>query len=135
MNSDPPQSSPTRDLSGFDHATVMLAEVVSALAPRAGGTYLDVTLGGAGHAEAILRASEPDGVLVGIDRDPRAREHAGRRLAPFGARAHVLAGRMSEARRLLDSQGISHVDGLVADLGVSSPQLDDPDRGMSFRAT
>ena len=107
--------------------------VVAALAPRSEGVYLDVTLGGGGHAEAILVASSPGGTLLGIDRDPRAREFAARRLVPFGARARVRAGTMSGARSVLQAEGIEHVDGLVADLGVSSPQIDDPARGMSFR--
>jgi 16S rRNA (cytosine1402-N4)-methyltransferase len=96
--------------------------------------YLDVTLGGGGHSEAILRASEPDGILVGIDRDPAARSHASQRLAPFGSRVHVCEGRMSQAKEILALEGFDTVDGLVADLGVSSPQLDDASRGMSFRA-
>lgn len=117
----------------FRHVTVLRDEVVSALAPRPGGVYLDVTLGGGGHAEAILRAAGEDALLIGIDRDPLAREAASRRLAPFGDRARVHAARMSEARRVLEREGVRAVDGLVADLGVSSPQIDDPSRGMSFK--
>jgi 16S rRNA (cytosine1402-N4)-methyltransferase len=118
----------------FVHRTVMRDEVVRALAPRAGGRYLDLTLGGGGHAEAILEASAPDGILIGIDRDPAARDAARARLACFGARVSVIEGRMSEARSVLDALGVDAVDGLVADLGVSSPQLDEASRGMSFRA-
>jgi 16S rRNA (cytosine1402-N4)-methyltransferase len=118
----------------FEHASVMLDEVILAIAPRTSGIYLDVTLGGAGHAEAVLRAASPSGTLVGIDRDPVAREHASRRLEPFGPRARVRAGTMRSARAILRDEGFDRVDGLIADLGVSSPQLDDPARGMSFRA-
>ena len=118
---------------GFSHESVMLTEVVRALAPHAGGTYLDVTLGGGGHAEAILRASDPSGTLVGIDRDVLARDHAARRLAPFAARVRVHAGTMRSAREILAAEGVDNVDGVVADLGVSSPQLDEAERGMSFR--
>lgn len=120
--------------TAFAHVTVMLDEVVQGLRPRSGGVYLDVTVGGAGHSEAILRASAPDGVLIGIDRDPIARAAASERLAPFGTRARICAGRMAEALDIVKQQGFEHVDGIVADLGVSSPQLDDAERGMSFRA-
>jgi 16S rRNA (cytosine1402-N4)-methyltransferase len=121
-------------IAPFAHRTVMRDEVLRALAPRAGGRYLDLTLGGGGHAEAILEASAPDGTLIGVDRDPAARGAARARLARFGARVSVIEGRMSEARSVLDALGVDAVDGLVADLGVSSPQLDEPSRGMSFRA-
>jgi 16S rRNA (cytosine1402-N4)-methyltransferase len=118
----------------FAHVTVLRDEVVRAIAPRDGGVYLDCTLGGGGHAEAILDAAGPHAQLIGIDRDPMARVAAGARLARFAARVRIVDARMSEARSVLDSLGIAAVDGLVADLGVSSPQLDDPSRGMSFRA-
>lgn len=118
----------------FEHRTVMLDEVLAAIAPRSGGVYLDCTLGGGGHSEAVLEASSPSGRLVAIDRDPVARAAAGARLARFGDRVTIVDARMSEARSVLDSLGVSAVDGLVADLGVSSPQLDDRERGMSFRA-
>jgi 16S rRNA (cytosine1402-N4)-methyltransferase len=123
-----------REPAPFAHVTVLRDEVLRALAPRPGGTYLDVTLGGGGHSEAILEASGPDGALIGIDRDAIARAAAGARLARFEGRVRIVEARMSEARSVLDSLGISAVDGLVADLGVSSPQLDEADRGMSFRA-
>jgi len=130
-------------VSEFVHATVMLRETVEAVlgwraqeqaptAPRSGGVYVDVTLGGAGHAHAILEASAPDGVLYGIDRDPAALAAARERLAPFGARAIVLHGTFGSVRTLLEEHGVSRVDGLVADLGVSSPQLDRDERGFSF---
>jgi 16S rRNA (cytosine1402-N4)-methyltransferase len=123
-----------REPAPFAHVTVLRDEVLRALAPRPGATYLDVTLGGGGHSEAILEASGPDGALIGIDRDAIARAAAGARLARFEGRVRIVEARMSEARSVLDSLGISTVDGLVADLGVSSPQLDEADRGMSFRA-
>jgi 16S rRNA (cytosine1402-N4)-methyltransferase len=110
----------------------MREECIAALAPRSGGVYADATLGGGGHAEAILEASAPDGRLFGIDRDPRALDAARDRLGRFGARATLLHGRMSEARSLLAEAGAERVDGLLADVGVSSPQLDDPERGFSF---
>lgn len=116
------------------HAPVMLAEVLAQLAPRAGGVYVDATLGRGGHAEAILDASAPDGRLIGIDRDPRALEETAPRLARFGARATLVHAAFRELRAVLAAEGVARVDGVLADLGVSSPQLDDPARGFSFRA-
>ena len=116
----------------YVHETVLLRETVLAIAPHDGGVYADTTLGGGGHAEAILEASAPSGRLIGIDRDPRALEAARARLARFGARAAFFHGEMAELRRILSEAGAARVDGLVADLGVSSPQLDDPERGFSF---
>lgn len=119
-------------MTEFSHETVLLRETVEALVPRAGGRYVDATLGGAGHASAILEASAPDGVLYGIDRDPAALEAARARLAPFGARAVLLHATFAQLRELLAALGVERVDGVVADLGVSSPQLDRDERGFSF---
>jgi 16S rRNA (cytosine1402-N4)-methyltransferase len=102
------------------------------VAPVSGGVYVDVTLGGAGHAYAILEASAPDGVLYGLDRDPSALDAARARLAPFGRRAVVLHAPFARVREVLAEQGVTRVRGLVADLGVSSPQLDRDERGFSF---
>jgi 16S rRNA (cytosine1402-N4)-methyltransferase len=119
-------------LEHFVHATVMRDEVVAALAPRSGETYLDVTLGAGGHAEAILEAAA--GVrVVGIDRDAMAIRAAASRLARFGDRVTLVHARFSELESVLGRLGIGRVDGLCADLGVSSPQLDEAARGMSFR--
>ncbi len=115
----------------FVHATVMKAEVVAALSPRE-GVFVDATVGGGGHAEAILAAS-PKARLVAIDRDPSALEAARERLAPFGDRATFVHARFGEIEERLHALGIEHVLGVCADLGVSSPQIDDPSRGMSFR--
>ena len=117
----------------FEHRSVMLRETIELLAPRAGGVYADATLGGAGHAEAILDASAPDGRLIGVDRDPRALEAARGRLSRFGARATLVHAAFSDLSRVLRESGAPRVDGVVADLGVSSPQLDDAERGFSFR--
>ncbi len=113
------------------HITVFRERVIELIAPRGGGLYLDVTLGLGGHTEAILEASQPDGRVVCIDRDPTAIERSKERLARFGDRAEFHHAAMSSMRSVLDGR---RVDGLVADLGVSSPQLDEPERGMSFRA-
>ena len=119
-------------MSAFSHTTILTEEVVRWIAPRAGGIYADATLGGGGHAEALLKASEPDGRLIGVDRDETALAAARERLAPFGDRVRVVRGRFSDLPQLLRAEGIEAVDGLVADLGVSSPQLDVADRGFSF---
>lgn len=114
----------------FHHITVLKAEVVSWLRPHAEGVYVDVTLGGGGHTEALLLKSGPTGRVLGFDRDPMAREAAAKRLAPFGDRVSIRAGRFSELAESL--AGFPKVDGVVADLGVSSPQLDRASRGFSF---
>jgi 16S rRNA (cytosine1402-N4)-methyltransferase len=108
-------------------------ETLTLLAPRAGGVYCDATLGGGGHAERILRATEPDGRLIGIDRDPSALAAAEARLAPFGERVTLVHGAFGEARAILEQLGVIPIDGFVLDLGVSSPQLDRGERGFSFR--
>jgi 16S rRNA (cytosine1402-N4)-methyltransferase len=114
----------------FPHITVLRDEVCAFVAPHPGGLYLDVTLGLGGHTEALLTASSPDGRVVAIDRDPSAIAYARTRLARFGDRVEFHETTMSSLREVLDRR---KVDGLVADLGVSSPQLDDAARGMSFR--
>ena len=119
-------------MSAFEHTSVLLEEVLEQLAPVGGGIYVDVTLGGGGHARAILERSAPDGRLIGTDRDPNALEAAGAVLAEFGARATLRKARMSDLRDVLTSLGIEHVDGIIADLGVSSAQLDQEERGFSL---
>jgi 16S rRNA (cytosine1402-N4)-methyltransferase len=115
----------------FVHATVMKAEVIAALAPRE-GVFVDATVGGGGHAEAILAAA-PNARVVAFDRDPSALEAARERLAPFGDRATFVHATFGEMETRLAALGIDRVLGVCADLGVSSPQIDDPTRGMSFR--
>ena len=118
----------------FVHESVMLRETVDALAPRSGGLYADATAGGGGHSRAILEASHPDGRVVAVDRDPRAVAAAREALASYGARAIVVHGEYSDLPEILQAQGAARVDGLVADLGVSSPQLDESQRGFAFGA-
>jgi 16S rRNA (cytosine1402-N4)-methyltransferase len=115
------------------HETVMSSETIAWLAPRSGGAYCDATLGRGGHAEAILEASAPDGRVYAIDRDAQAIEESRERLSRFGDRVRFVHGRFGDVRALLDAEGAPPIDGLVADLGVSSPQLDDGSRGFSFR--
>jgi len=112
------------------HVPVLLAEAVEWLAPARGGLFVDATLGLGGHAEAILEAG-PEARLVGVDRDPEARELAARRLARFGERVEIVAG---DFRELGAHLGERRVAGVLADLGVSSLQLDRAERGFSFRA-
>lgn len=117
------------------HLPVMVAETLHFLEVGRGGLFVDVTLGLGGHSEAILEAS-PDARLVGIDRDPRALELAGRRLARFGDRvrfAHANFHQLQPALAGLGIGGVHNVAGVLADLGVSSMQLDTPERGFSFR--
>jgi 16S rRNA (cytosine1402-N4)-methyltransferase len=120
------------DVKRFEHATVMRDEVVRALAPREGGTYVDATLGGAGHTVALLEA-EPRARIVGLDRDPAAIAAAEERLGPVADRVLLVRATFSRVRDELDALGVARADGIVADLGVSSPQLDEAERGMSFR--
>ena len=112
------------------HVSVLLEETVSAVEPRSGGFYIDATCGLGGHTEALLEACSPDGRVLSVDRDPRALEFARKRLERFGSRLQLLQANFSELAGLTSEP----VDGLIADLGVSSLQLDDPNRGFSFRA-
>lgn len=117
----------------FTHVAVLLQEAVEALQVKQGGVYLDGTLGGGGHTEAILRQSGPDGVVYGIDRDWDALRAAGERLAAFGERLKPLHGNFHDAKALLAAQGVAQLDGVVLDLGVSSFQFDEGERGFSFQ--
>ena len=111
----------------------MAEEVLHYLEPRRGGIYLDGTLGGGGHARLILEATSPDGILVGLDHDAEALEAAGSSLAEFGDRVMLRQGNFAEMASHLDTLGVAMLDGVVLDLGVSSYQLDSPNRGFSFR--
>ena len=115
----------------FCHTTVLAQEAVEALLPAEGKVLVDATLGGGGHSERMLAAGA---TVWGIDQDPAARRAARRRLAPYADRLHVLAGNFRNAVELLGSQGVQAVDGLLADIGISSPQVDDAERGFSFLA-
>ncbi len=115
------------------HVPVMLTEVLAALAPTPGKVFLDCTLGGGGHAEAILEKITPGGRLVGLDRDPEALAEAGKRLARFGDAVILRQTRFDALGEVLDGLQIKAVDGILFDLGVSSHQLDTPARGFSFK--
>ena len=113
------------------HKSVLLHETIAALAPRAGGIYVDATLGAGGHTEALLSLEGTR--VIGVDRDETALALARERLAPFGDRVTFVHGRFAEIEAHLAALGIEQVDGLCADIGVSSMQLTEADRGMSFR--
>lgn len=115
------------------HAPVLVRESLDLLAPLPGSIAVDLTLGAGGHAEALLETIGPEGRLVGIDRDPAALAFATRRLERFGDRFVAVRGDYRDLTSLLAGLGVYAVDTILADLGVSSLQLDDPGRGFSFR--
>jgi len=112
------------------HRPVLVAEVLAALQPRPGGRYADGTVGGGGHAAALLAASSPDGWLFGCDRDGAAIEAARARLAEFAGRFEIRRGDFADLAEWVPG---SSCDGVLLDLGVSSVQLDVPERGFSFQ--
>ncbi|HSI03301.1 MAG TPA: 16S rRNA (cytosine(1402)-N(4))-methyltransferase RsmH [Myxococcota bacterium] len=116
----------------FEHQPVLLAEVVALIEETKPKLILDGTLGGAGHASAMLDAS-PDAKLIGIDRDPAALEAARVRLARFGGRVTLVHAPFSEASQVVRNLGVAQVDATLVDLGVSSHQFDTAERGFSFR--
>ncbi len=113
----------------YRHATVMKEEVARLLSPKEGALVLDGTLGGGGHAEVLL---ERGARVLGLDRDERALEAARVRLSRFGDRFEAVHARFGRAREVLGERGVTALAGALLDLGVSSPQLDDPARGFSF---
>lgn len=115
----------------FTHQPVLMKEVLELLAPGPGKVYVDATVGGGGHAAAVLEQGVQ--FLLGVDRDPMALQAATERLGPFGARVALKAGRASALSQFVEEAGLQGVDGVLADLGVSSPQLDRAERGFSFR--
>lgn len=115
------------------HRPVLYQEIINALQPRRGGLYVDGTLGAGGHAWGFLDASRPDGCLLGLDLDPQALELAHRRLAEFGERAVIRQASYTTLQDQLAQLKWPPVDGILIDLGVSSMQLDTPERGFSFQ--
>ena len=118
-------------MSEFHHISVLLNECLEGLDIKADGIYVDGTLGGAGHSSQIA-ARLDTGRLIGIDRDPVALKAAGERLAPFGDKVTLVHSNFCRIASVLDELGIEAVDGILLDLGVSSPQLDDGERGFSY---
>jgi 16S rRNA (cytosine1402-N4)-methyltransferase len=114
------------------HIPVLLEETTALLAPERGGLFVDCTLGLGGHSAALLEAS-PKARVIGIDRDPEALRLAESRLQPFAERMRLLPGEFSHLEQLLEAAQVDRVDGILADLGVSSLQLETAERGFSFR--
>lgn len=117
----------------FHHVSVLLEECLEGLAIKPDGVYMDGTLGGAGHSGRIA-AQLTSGLLIGIDRDPVALETAGQRLAAYKDNVRLVHSNFCEMKQILADLNISGVDGILLDLGVSSPQLDDGQRGFSYMA-
>lgn len=124
----------TPAVTGFDHEPVLAAEVLEGLGPGDHGVYVDGTLGGAGHAAQLLERA-PGATLIGIDRDPQALDASRQVLARFGDRARRVHGAYGDLGAILAANGLPRVDGILLDLGVSSPQLDVAERGFSFTRT
>ena len=120
-------------MSEFHHISVLLDECIDALAIRPDGIYLDGTLGGAGHSYEIVQRLTT-GRLIGVDRDRIALAAAGKRLEAFSERVTTVHSNFCEIEAILDSLGLDGIDGMLFDLGVSSPQLDDAERGFSYMA-
>ncbi len=120
-------------MSEFRHAPVLLAECIAGLQIRPEGVYVDGTLGGGGHSYEIAKHLTT-GRLIGIDRDENALAAAGERLRPFGDRVTLVKSNFDRIGEILDEQGVELADGMLFDLGVSSPQLDDARRGFSYMA-
>ncbi len=115
------------------HEPVMLQECLTALRIQRGGRYVDCTIGGGGHAAAILEESSPGGQLIGIDADPRALKAARERLKPYGKDVILVNENFRSLEDICARYGFRPVNGVLFDLGMSSLQLDEPGRGFSFR--
>ena len=114
------------------HIPVLLEATLRLLQPRANGTYIDATLGAGGHAEALLQASGPAGRLLGLDQDTTALHIARTRLAPYDERATLVHANFRDLSRVAQTQGWTAADGILLDLGLSSMQLDQAERGFAF---
>ena len=119
--------------TSFAHVSVLTREVLESLRPEPGKRYLDGTVGGGGHAAEILVRSSPDGQVLGLDRDDQAIAAAAEGLRRFGKRFHARQASFVGAREILAEIGWHAVDGVILDLGISSHQIDTPERGFSFR--
>ena len=116
----------------FDHTTVLLEEAVNGLNIKADGIYVDCTLGGAGHSSSILSKLTAGGKLYAFDQDETAIEHARKKLMDVGNPFEIIKSNFIHLQEELESRGVFKVDGILYDLGVSSPQLDTPERGFSY---
>jgi len=127
------ETGPEQSSANHEHLPVMRSEVLFWLRPQSGGIYVDCTVGYCGHAFEVLHASQPSGVVLGIDRDSHAISICQERLRAFGNRLVLVKAHFMDVKSILAERGISQVQGMLFDLGVSSPQLDQPSRGFSFR--
>ena len=117
----------------FVHKSIMLEEVIESLAIKPNGIYVDGTLGGAGHSSEIAKRLGPEGRLIGIDQDGEAIAAATKRLEPYKDRVTIVRSNYAQMCQVLKELGISKVDGILLDLGVSSYQLDNAERGFTYR--
>ena len=117
----------------FVHKSIMLEEVIESLAIKPNGIYVDGTLGGAGHSSEIVKRLGEDGRLIGIDQDGEAIEAATKRLKPYKDKVTIVRSNYAQMKEVLRDLGIPKVDGILLDLGVSSYQLDEADRGFTYR--
>lgn len=115
------------------HDPVLLSEVIKFLDPKPGEIFVDATIGGGGHSCALLERLQPGGFLLGLDRDAEALEAAARKLKPFGAAVKLVRASFSQLPAILAQENLPGVDGLLFDLGVSSYQLDNPERGFTYQ--
>lgn len=120
-------------MSSQQHIPVLIKEVLKALSPHRGGRYIDATLGGGGHAEAILKASAPDGQLLGLDVDPRAIKRVKERLRPFENRIIIVKSNFRDIQTVAHQHHFDQVDGILLDLGISSFHLNEAQQGFSFQ--
>lgn len=120
-------------MAEFRHVPVMLEETLNMLNPSPNGIYVDCTLGGGGHAFALLERTTPRGMLIGFDRDKEAIAAALKRLNPFKERALLVCDNFINIKTVLESRNIKGVDGIIFDLGVSSYQLDEVERGFTYK--
>lgn len=118
----------------FKHYSVLLDETIEQLNIRPDGIYVDGTLGGAGHSYQICKRLSDKGRLIGIDQDADAIKAAGERLSEFKDRVTIVRSNYSNMKNVVNELGIDKVDGIVLDLGVSSFQLDTPERGFTYRS-
>lgn len=118
----------------FKHIPVLFQETLDSLNLQDGGIYVDGTLGGGGHSEAILKATAPTGTLIGIDQDEQALASTGERLSIYGERFITVQGNFAQIDEIVPECGYEEVDGVLMDIGVSSHQLDTAERGFSYMA-
>ncbi len=124
---------PPEQMNKIEHKSVLLREAVDLLAPKAGGVYVDGTVGGGGHAEEILKRSAPDGILIGMDQDAEAVARCRERLSPYGSRVLLRRANYRDISEVLAEFGYTAVDGALIDLGISWFQVKMSERGFSFQ--